>query len=97
MASDTNLPAVGAASHAETGEKTVFKILLTISFCHLLNRVVQKVAEADGQKNLEDRLLASFCMRRRPNRRQVCVASHLETQPSLAKYPSKRMCSSHLP
>ena len=43
MASDTNLPAVGAAAHAETGEKTVFKILLTISFCHLLNDTIQSL------------------------------------------------------
>ena len=43
MASDTNLAAVGAAAHAETGEKTVFKILLTISFCHLLNDTIQSL------------------------------------------------------
>ena len=43
MASDTNLAAVGAAAPAETGEKTVFKILLTISFCHLLNDTIQSL------------------------------------------------------
>ena len=42
MASDTNLAAVGTAT-AETGEKTVFKILLTISFCHLLNDTIQSL------------------------------------------------------
>src|SRR5258708_13823113 len=40
MASDTNLAAVGTAT-AETGAKPVFKILLTISFCHLLNDKIQ--------------------------------------------------------
>src|SRR2546427_916598 len=43
MASDTNLTAVRAAAPAETGEKTVFKILLTISFCHLLNDTIQSL------------------------------------------------------
>ncbi len=43
MASDTNLAAVGAAAPAEPGEKTVFKILLTISFCHLLNDTIQSL------------------------------------------------------
>ncbi len=43
MASDTNLAAVGATAPAETGEKTVFKILLTISFCHLLNDTIQSL------------------------------------------------------
>ncbi len=43
MASDTNLAAVGAVAPAETGEKTVFKILLTISFCHLLNDTIQSL------------------------------------------------------
>ena len=43
MASDTNLAAVGAAAPAGTGEKTVFKILLTISFCHLLNDTIQSL------------------------------------------------------
>src|SRR6266853_1018579 len=43
MASDTNLAAVRAVAPAETGEKTVFKILLTISFCHLLNDTIQSL------------------------------------------------------
>jgi len=43
MASDTNVAAVGAVAPAETGEKTVFKILLTISFCHLLNDTIQSL------------------------------------------------------
>ncbi len=43
MAGDTNLTAVRAAAPAETGEKTVFKILLTISFCHLLNDTIQSL------------------------------------------------------
>src|SRR5712691_1377011 len=43
MASEINLPAVRAAAPPETGEKTVFKILLTISFCHLLNDTIQSL------------------------------------------------------
>src|SRR6266478_5365332 len=43
MASDTNFNAIGAAAPADTGEKTVFKILLTISFCHLLNDTIQSL------------------------------------------------------
>ena len=43
MASDTNLTAVRAAAPAETGEKTVFKILLTISFCHLMYDTIQSL------------------------------------------------------
>jgi len=43
MASDANLTAVGVAAHSDTGEKTVFKILLTISFCHLLNDTIQSL------------------------------------------------------
>jgi len=43
MASDTNLTAIQAAAPADTGEKTVFKILLTISFCHLLNDTIQSL------------------------------------------------------
>ena len=46
MASDTNLTAVGTLAPADTGEKTVFKILLTISFCHLLNDTVQSLLPA---------------------------------------------------
>jgi FSR family fosmidomycin resistance protein-like MFS transporter len=43
MASDTNLTALQAAAPADSGEKTVFKILLTISFCHLLNDTIQSL------------------------------------------------------
>jgi FSR family fosmidomycin resistance protein-like MFS transporter len=43
MASDANLTAVGTVAPADTGEKTVFKILLTISFCHLLNDTIQSL------------------------------------------------------
>jgi len=43
MASETNLTAIRAAAPADTGGKTVFKILLAISFCHLLNDTVQSL------------------------------------------------------
>src|ERR1700675_2434147 len=43
MASDTNLTAIRASAPADAGEKTVFKILLTISFCHLLNDTIQSL------------------------------------------------------
>lgn len=43
MASETNLTAVETLGPVETGEKTVFKILLTISFCHLLNDTIQSL------------------------------------------------------
>src|SRR3984893_9654014 len=46
MASDTNLTAIRAAAPGDTGEKTVFKLLLTISFCHLLNDTVQSLIPA---------------------------------------------------
>ena len=46
MASDTNLTAIRTAVPSDMGEKTVFKILLTISFCHLLNDTVQSVIPA---------------------------------------------------
>ena len=46
MASDTNLTAIRAATPADAGEKTVFKILLAISFCHLLNDTVQSLIPA---------------------------------------------------
>jgi len=42
-----NLTAAGAAAPSDTGEKTVFKILLTISFCHLLNDTIQSFDAAD--------------------------------------------------
>jgi MFS transporter, FSR family, fosmidomycin resistance protein len=43
MASETNLTALQAAAPVDSGEKTVFKILLTISFCHLLNDTIQSL------------------------------------------------------
>jgi len=43
MASDTNLRAIQAGAPEDAGEKTVFKILLTISFCHLLNDTIQSL------------------------------------------------------
>jgi FSR family fosmidomycin resistance protein-like MFS transporter len=43
MASDANLTAIRASAPADAGEKTVFKILLTISFCHLLNDTIQSL------------------------------------------------------
>src|SRR5436190_23884129 len=46
MASGTNLTAIRAAAPGDTGEKTVFKILITISFCHLLNDTVQSLLPA---------------------------------------------------
>src|SRR6266481_4754073 len=46
MASDTNLTALRATAPADTGEKTVLKILLAISFCHLLNDTVQSLIPA---------------------------------------------------
>src|SRR2546430_15125909 len=46
MASGTNLTAIRAAAPGDTGEKTVFKILLTISFCHLLNDTLQSLIPA---------------------------------------------------
>src|SRR6266849_7982089 len=46
MASDTNLTAIRTTAPADMGEKTVFKILLTISFCHLLNDTLQSLIPA---------------------------------------------------
>src|SRR2546430_11355043 len=46
MASDTNLTAIRAAAPVDASQKTVFKILLAISFCHLLNDTVQSVIPA---------------------------------------------------
>src|SRR5216683_2340649 len=46
MASNTNWTAIRATAPADTGEKTVFKILLTISFCHLLNDTLQSLIPA---------------------------------------------------
>ncbi|HVS90005.1 MAG TPA: MFS transporter [Candidatus Acidoferrum sp.] len=46
MASETNVTAIRAEAQTEAGEKTVFKILLAISFCHLLNDSVQSLLPA---------------------------------------------------
>ena len=46
MASGTNLDAVQAQARAEAAAKTVFPILLSISFCHLLNDTVQSLVPA---------------------------------------------------
>ena len=46
MASDANFTAIGAADPAGAGEKTAFKILLVISFCHLLNDTIQSLIPA---------------------------------------------------
>jgi len=45
-----------------------------------LQRVVQEVAETDGEKNFEDGFLASVSRSGCPNCSQVCVASHLEPE-----------------
>jgi FSR family fosmidomycin resistance protein-like MFS transporter len=46
MASETKFTAVPADASPSTREKTVFKILLAISFCHLLNDTVQSLLPA---------------------------------------------------
>src|ERR1700737_742707 len=46
MARHTKLTASRATAPADSGEKTVFKILLTISFCHLLNDTLQSLIPA---------------------------------------------------
>lgn len=46
MASEAKMTAVGTVAPAETGEKTVFKILLIISFSHLLNDTIQSLIPA---------------------------------------------------
>ena len=46
MASETNLGTFQAQEPAETVVKTVFPILLSISFCHLLNDTVQSLIPA---------------------------------------------------
>jgi FSR family fosmidomycin resistance protein-like MFS transporter len=46
MASETNVTAIRAEAQTEAAEKTVFKILLAISFCHLLNDAVQSLLPA---------------------------------------------------
>ena len=46
MASETNLGAIQTQAPAGAGTKTVFKILLSISFCHLLNDTLQSLMPA---------------------------------------------------
>ena len=46
MATETKFTALPAAAPTDTGERTVFKILLAISFCHLLNDTVQSLLPA---------------------------------------------------
>jgi MFS transporter, FSR family, fosmidomycin resistance protein len=46
MASETNVGAVQLQAPADAGAKTVFKILLSISFCHLLNDTLQSLMPA---------------------------------------------------
>jgi len=46
MATETKFTAIPAPVPADTGERTVFKILLAISFCHLLNDTVQSLLPA---------------------------------------------------
>src|SRR5580693_735786 len=46
MATETKFAAIPAPERADAGVKTVFKILLSISFCHLLNDTVQSLIPA---------------------------------------------------
>src|SRR2546426_6219489 len=46
MSTDGNLTALQADARTDTTDKTVFKILLAISFCHLLNDTVQSLIPA---------------------------------------------------
>src|SRR5260370_15964419 len=46
MSTDANLTALQADARTDTTDKTVFKILLAISFCHLLNDTVQSLITA---------------------------------------------------
>jgi len=46
MSSDSELSALPAEIAADAGSKTVFKVLLAISFCHLLNDTVQSLLPA---------------------------------------------------
>lgn len=45
-ASETNLTTLDASARHTSGERTVFKILLAISFCHLVNDAVQSLLPA---------------------------------------------------
>ena len=46
MSSEAKLSAISADRVTDAGAKTVFKILLAISFCHLLNDTVQSLLPA---------------------------------------------------
>ena len=46
MSSEANFAAIGAETQTHEGQKTAFKILLAISFCHLLNDTVQSLIPA---------------------------------------------------
>ena len=46
MSSEAKLSAISADRAADAGAKTVFKVLLAISFCHLLNDTVQSLLPA---------------------------------------------------
>src|SRR5207248_7198608 len=46
MSSEANLTALQADTGSSAREKTIFKVLLAISFCHLLNDTVQSLLPA---------------------------------------------------
>src|SRR5690349_16772476 len=46
MGGQSNATVLGSAPGIQTGEKTAFKVLLAISFCHLLNDTVQSLLPA---------------------------------------------------
>src|SRR3982074_3360737 len=46
MSSESKVSVLGGDVAAEAGSKTVFKVLLAISFCHLLNDTVQSLLPA---------------------------------------------------
>src|SRR5260370_37693965 len=46
MSTETKIGSLHALERSGTAEKTVFKVLLAISFCHLLNDTVQSLLPA---------------------------------------------------
>src|SRR5713101_4204104 len=46
MSTETKIGSLHASARSDAGEKTVFKVLLAISFCHLLNDTVQSLLPA---------------------------------------------------
>jgi FSR family fosmidomycin resistance protein-like MFS transporter len=46
MSTETKIGSLHAGARSDAGEKTVFKVLLAISFCHLLNDTVQSLLPA---------------------------------------------------